>query len=211
MTLWAIVPVKPLRAAKSRLAPVLSDEAREELSRSLLIHTLEVLNQVLAIERILVVSRDSRALTLARDFGARTVTEHGASELNAALTRATLVARGYGVRTVLILPADLPLLDPECVHQVIDRANDPPVVVLSPDRHQAGTNALLSSPPGMIRYGFGPDSFKRHLERAQHAGVNVAIYEHASLALDLDLPADLELFRETVAAESFPVLERRKP
>ncbi len=210
MTLWAVVPVKPLRRAKSRLAPVLSNEAREELSRSLLIHTLDVLSQVPEIERILVVSRDPRALALARAMGARTVTEHGASELNAALARATLVARGYGVHSVLILPADLPLLDPECVHQVIAKASDPPVVVLSPDRHRAGTNALLSTPPGNVRYGFGPGSFQRHLERVQHAGVNLAIYEHDSLALDLDLPDDLELFRATADTDEFPVLERRE-
>ncbi len=58
MSMWAIVPVKPLRHGKSRLSGVLSEEARTELNISLLSHTLNVLNQVEEISNTLVVSRD---------------------------------------------------------------------------------------------------------------------------------------------------------
>ncbi|MCC6554228.1 MAG: 2-phospho-L-lactate guanylyltransferase, partial [Polyangiaceae bacterium] len=37
---WALVPVKPLDAAKSRLAPALGDAARRALARDLLARTL---------------------------------------------------------------------------------------------------------------------------------------------------------------------------
>jgi 2-phospho-L-lactate guanylyltransferase len=59
MTYWAIVPVKPLRRAKSRLAGVLSDDERALLSQHLLQHTLGVLKEIPEIERTLVVSRCS--------------------------------------------------------------------------------------------------------------------------------------------------------
>ncbi len=77
MTVWAIVPVKPLQRAKSRLSKVLSRSERATLGRKLLKHTLEVLAQVPAVERTMVVSRDSEALALARDYDAKTVTERG--------------------------------------------------------------------------------------------------------------------------------------
>jgi 2-phospho-L-lactate guanylyltransferase len=193
--LWAIVPVKPLRRAKSRLASVLSRDERAALSQEMLIHTLDVLKEVPGIERVLVVSRDSRALALARDVGAHTVTERGEPQLNSALVRATLVARGYGVSGVLVLPADLPLVQKEDIEMLLSRAKDPPVVVIAPDRHRKGTNALLASPPGLIEYDFGPDSFKMHQERAKAAGARIEICELSSLGLDVDLPEDLEILR----------------
>jgi 2-phospho-L-lactate guanylyltransferase len=195
VTIWAIVPVKPLRRAKSRLSGVLSREDRVELSQQMLTHTLEVLADIPSIERTLVVSRDSRALALARKLGARTVAERGSPQLNRALIRATLVARRYSVSGVLVLPADLPLLTREDVELLIARASNPPVVVISPDRRGSGTNALLSFPPGLIEYAFGPQSFPSHVERARKAGVHLEICELPSLALDVDIPDDLAHLR----------------
>lgn len=195
MTLWAIVPVKPLKRSKSRLSKVLSEEERTLLSRDLLTHTLDILGQVSGIEHTLVVSRDSMALSLARDHGAHTVQENGTPELNRALIRATLVARGYGVSRVLILPADLPLISREDVEHLVALGQDPPVVVIAPDRHGTGTNALLSSPPGLIEYDFGPDSFQRHVDRAKACGARLEICRLPSFGLDVDLPEDLELLK----------------
>jgi len=70
MTIWAIVPVKPLRRGKSRLAETLSEDERAELNQSLLQHTLQTLTDVKELEQVLVVSRDPHALTIARQFGA---------------------------------------------------------------------------------------------------------------------------------------------
>jgi 2-phospho-L-lactate/phosphoenolpyruvate guanylyltransferase len=202
MTLWAIVPVKPLRRGKSRLAGTLSDEERAELNRLLLEHTLKTLIDLKEVAEVLVVSRDSSALALARDLGARTVQEDGAPALNTALKRATVIAQVYASHGVLVIPADLPLLSRDDVLALIARATNPPVVVIAPDRRQKGTNALLLSPANLIEYDFGGDSFKRHCERAQKAGARLEIVDLPSLGLDLDLPEDLELIRK---------LEKSKP
>lgn len=196
MTLWAIVPVKPLRRGKSRLSTVLSQEERATLNSRLLAHTLDTLSEIPEIEHVLVVSRDQAALALARDHGARTVQENGAPQLNLALARATIVAKHYATRGVLVVPADLPLITPEDVQVMLAHANDPPVVVVAPDRHRQGTNALLVCPVGMIDYDFGPDSFQRHCRRAELAGARLEVVDLPSLALDVDLPEDLEMVSE---------------
>ena len=196
MALWAIVPVKPLRRGKSRLAGVLSPEERNDLNRRLLTHTLETLNAIPEIEQVLVISRDQAALSLAREHGARTVLENGAPELNVALARATIVVKNYATRGLLIVPADLPLISPEDVNAMLDIAVDPPVVVLAPDHRRQGTNALLVCPVGLIEYDFGPGSFQRHCERALQAGARLEILELPSLALDMDMPEDLEMVIE---------------
>jgi len=193
MTIWAIVPVKPLRRGKSRLAGTLSEDERTQLNKLLLEHTLATLTGLKEIKQVLVVSRDPSALALARENGARTLQEDGSPQLNTALTRATLVAQGYATEGVLVLPADLPLLAREDILTMIEQATYPPVVVIAPDRHQEGTNALLISPAGLIEYDFGPGSFRRHCDRALHAGAHLEICTLQSIALDLDLPEDLIL------------------
>ena len=195
MTLWAIVPVKPLRYGKSRLAGTLTEDQRTELNRALLQHTLETLSEIEEVDGVLVVSRDPHALTVARSHGARTVQEKGQPQLNTALKRATVVAQVYATRGVLVLPADLPLISKDDILELVRRAQEPPVVVIAPDRHGRGTNALLISPPGLIEYDFGENSFQRHCERAKNAGARLEIVELPSLALDLDIPEDFELIK----------------
>jgi 2-phospho-L-lactate guanylyltransferase len=193
MTLWAIVPVKPLRRGKSRLASVLSLEARTALNHYLLSNTLEILASVPEIEYSLVVSRDPEALTIAREYGARTVQEQGSPQLNTALARATMVALSHSVQGVLIVPADLPLLTVDDIHEVVKKGVNPPVVVITPDRHHQGTNALLISPPGLIQYEYGPGSYQRHCLQAEKAGARLEVCERGTVALDIDFPEDLEL------------------
>jgi 2-phospho-L-lactate guanylyltransferase len=196
MTLWAIVPVKPLRRGKSRLAKILTEDERADLNKRLLAHTLETLSEIPEIEHVLVVSRDQGALSLAREHGARTVQENGAPHLNVALTRATVVAKEYATRGVLVVPADLPLITPDDVRVMLGQVKDPPVVIVAPDRHREGTNALIVCPAGLIEYDFGPGSFERHCERAKMVGARLEIVELDSLALDMDVPEDLDLVSE---------------
>jgi 2-phospho-L-lactate guanylyltransferase len=199
MTLWAIVPVKPLRRGKSRLSGMLTEDERTVLNQELLEHTLKILTGLKELEQVLVVSRDPHALTIARNHGAKTVLEDGQPHLNTALARATVMAQVHSIRGILVLPADLPLLTPDDVLALIDRAAKPPVVVIAPDRHGKGTNALLMVPAGQIEYDFGEGSFQRHCERAKNSGARLEIVELPSLGLDLDLPEDLQLIRKMEA------------
>jgi 2-phospho-L-lactate guanylyltransferase len=196
MSLWAIVPVKPLRRGKTRLAGVLSEDEREMLNLSLLGHTMLVLRQVKEIQQILVVSSDTAVLALAREHGARTVLEDGNPGLNTALHRATKVAQLYAAQGVLILPSDLPLLTKEDVEELIKQAEPSPVVVIAPDRRNEGTNALLVKPTGLIDYQFGDNSFFKHTTQARKFNINLKIINSPTLGLDLDFPEDLELLRQ---------------
>ncbi len=206
MTTVAVVPVKPLRRGKSRLADVLSVQERTQLNRYLFIHTLEVLQQVPEIERTLVVSRDSAALALARDYGAHTLQEQGNSQLNLALKRATMLLRSSAVATILVLPADLPLLTVEDVQALLEARPRPRGVALAPNAQGTGTNGLALSPLGAMEYAYGPQSFRRHLALAREAGLPVAVVRREGLARDLDWPHDLRL-----VADAFPHFAARAP
>jgi 2-phospho-L-lactate guanylyltransferase len=85
------------------------------------------------------------------------------------------------------------MISKEDVYAMLELVKDPPVVIVVPDRKKEGTNALLVCPVGLIEYDYGPDSFERHCQRARQAGVRLEICELPSLALDMDVPEDLEL------------------
>jgi 2-phospho-L-lactate guanylyltransferase len=125
-------------------------------------------------------------------MGGRTVLEDGAPQFNTALKRATIVAQAHGAHAVLILPADLPLIDPPDIHLLLKHGKKPPVVVIAPDRRRDGTNGLYVNPAGLIEYGYGVGSFELHSERTAQAGARLEIIECPNIALDLDLPEDLE-------------------
>jgi len=140
----------------------------------------------------LVISRDPRALAIARDLGAHTVQESGTPELNNALMRATQVVGGWRGSAVLILPADLPLITPEDVSGMLALGQENLTVVIATDNHEDGTNAMLIRPPGLIAYAYGVGSYRRHVAIAKEAGATVKVFRSSRLALDIDMPADLE-------------------
>ena len=198
MALWAIIPVKPLRRGKSRLAKVISADERADLNQYLLENTIHVINTVDEIENILVISRDKEALALARELGARTVQEYGTPDLNTALSRAMEVAKSYKTCGILIVPADLPRINADDIREIIKHRNDPPVVVIAPDRKKEGTNALFVCPPDLIDFKFGKDSFEQHSQSAQTACARLEICNLPSLELDLDEPEDLALMEAEI-------------
>jgi len=132
------------------------------------------------------------------------VQEEGKLNLNTALRRATAVAKVYSAQDILILPADLPLITARDIEELISRAGPPPVMVIAPDRHMDGTNALYLSPAGQVEYTYGPGSYHKHVEQAARLGMRVEVCQLSSLSLDLDLPEDLELLRQIQSAQVDP-------
>jgi len=198
MSIWAIIPVKPLNRAKSRLSHVLSPEERQQLAEMMFRRVLEVVRTVPQIMGTLVVSRDSKAIGIARDYGARTVQESGTPELNLALMRATQVIMRWKVTATLILPADLPLIAGEDIAGMIEMGQSDRSMVIATDKHEDGTNAMLLRPPGLIEYAYGPGSYHRHIELARAAGAIVKTYHSERLSLDIDMPDDLKSYRELI-------------
>ncbi len=194
MSLWAIIPVKPLVRAKTRLSAVLTPQQRSDLAENLLRHVLQTVRTVPQVAGTLVISRDNKVLAIARDFGAHTIQEAGQLELNSALMRATQAVAGWKGGAVLILPADLPLVAADDLSAMIDMGRNGTTVVIATDQNSDGTNAMLVRPPGLFTYAYGPGSFERHKLAAQSAGATVKTYASDRLALDIDLPEDLERY-----------------
>ncbi len=196
LKIWAIIPVKPFNRAKSRLAKVLSPEQREVLAIHMFRHSVKLLASIHRFAGVMVVSRDTKALSIAREYGVHTVQESGAPELNAALLRASQAVNGLGAQGVFVLPADVPFVTADDILQILHLGRYNQSVVIVPDRVMDGTNALLVTPPGLIPFSFGISSFARHKALAETVGATVHVYQSPRMALDIDTPPDLDKYRE---------------
>lgn len=206
MSLWAIIPVKPLNRAKSRLASVLSPEHRAQLAEMMLRRMLTTLRDVSQITGVLVISRDSKVLSISRDLGAKTIQESNPSDLNPALLVATSVLKMWRATATLILPADLPFITPQDIINIAELGKYSKTVVLSTDKAQDGTNAMLVRPAGLIPYAYGDRSYMQHAILARAAGAEVKFYQSDTVALDVDVPADLDAFNERVSLTDYDML-----
>lgn len=200
LSVWAIVPVKPLHESKRRLAHILSAAERADLIHRFLTHTLTVLNQSGVIDRILVVSSDERVLATARMHGAALLVETAVRGLNPAVTHAAQFAADSGAAAVLILPADLPFIEREDVAIMVEergngRGATPRLVICSDDKGK-GSNALLLSPPMPFTFQYGAGSFKKHLQEARQRGYTVQIIQNRlNLMFDLDTEEDWQKYQ----------------
>jgi 2-phospho-L-lactate guanylyltransferase len=186
--IFVIIPAKPLDQSKTRLAAVLPVTERVDLSRHLVQRTIHLARQV---GEVVVVSRDMAVRKLAKHAGAWALVEAG-QELNQALQQAADWVTVRGGQGVLILPGDLPLLQLSDLTEIVAAGRRLPSIVIAPSQRLDGTNALLLRPPGLIKFAFGPRSFDRHQQAAQDVGVEPIIYHSPTVALDLDLPEDLQ-------------------
>jgi 2-phospho-L-lactate guanylyltransferase len=197
--LVAIVPVRALEGAKSRLGGSLDAEERQDLVRMLLERTIRAAAQVPEIESVVVVSPDPAILELAVQGGATPLQQVGEG-LNEGLQQAVSWAIAGGASAVLVLAGDLPSVTGVSIGAVVASAAAAAsparaIVVVVPDRHGRGTNALLLSPPDTIAFAFGTDSAVAHEAAARAAGA-LSLEVDGPLALDLDLPEDLSLAEE---------------
>jgi 2-phospho-L-lactate/phosphoenolpyruvate guanylyltransferase len=173
---------------------VLGTGSRQALAQAMFSDVLSTLRHVPGLDEIAVVTGDRTAESTAS--GERVTLLHDPAQ--SGQSDAALIGIRHALATgcdrALLVPGDTPLLEPGDVARLLRASAS---VVIVPDRHGAGTNALVLSPPDVIEPSFGPDSCARHVAAAEEAGVPHRVEEVPGLTLDVDTPGDLA---ELVAA-----------
>jgi 2-phospho-L-lactate guanylyltransferase len=214
-TYAALVPVKKLAQAKSRLAAHLARSQRETLVLDMLQHVVSTLCESEAFEQVYVVSADAQVLELAQHWGAEALREtrpghnpalqaaaqiileraawrHKVSARQQALPDALWNAQSPGLLTI---SADLPLLSQEDVRALLicgQRSR----VVLAAASDCSGTNALLLRPPLLLPYLFGPASLSAYIQAARQRGLSPLLLHRTGLAFDVDTREDIHALDE---------------
>jgi 2-phospho-L-lactate guanylyltransferase len=193
----AVLPVKSFSRAKQRLGEAIGVREREELAAAMVADVLDALTAVHEIDDVVVVTAEPLAARAAEDAGAIVVDDPEEAGQSAAAARGVDTALVRGAGRVLLVPGDCPAIDPREVSALLGRRGG---VVIVPDRHGSGTNALLLEPPQVMPPSFGAGSFARHAALARAAGAEVKVAELPSLSLDVDTPADLAALRTALDA-----------
>jgi 2-phospho-L-lactate guanylyltransferase len=188
----AILPVKSFGRAKQRLGDAFPH--RPTLAEAMVGDVLAALSRIDALDDLIVVTAEPAAAEAALAAGAHVVHDPEEAGQSAAASRGVAAAVDRGAARALLVPGDCPALEPAEVVALLERTA---AVVIVPDRHGSGTNALLLTPPYAIAPAFGTGSFARHAALA-HGRAEVC--EVRSLGLDVDTPDDLAALRAALAA-----------
>ena len=199
MRTLAVLPVKHLGQAKQRLANELSSGTRRVVMEAMVTDVLIALRRSEEVDQVLVVTGESAMEALAHGYDADVVEDPDDRSHSDAARRGVREAMSRGAKRVLLVPGDCPALDPKEVDALLRRHVGDPEVVVVPDRHGEGTNALVLMPPDAMHPAFGPGSKERHVTAATVAGVPVSVDEVPSLGMDVDTMADMEALREFLA------------
>lgn len=218
MRTLAVLPVKSFVRAKQRIGAAASGAERQELAHAMVGDVLDALARVPSLDGVVVVTAEPKAQALADAAGARVVHDPEESGQSAAAALGVRAAVADGARRTLLVPGDCPALDPAEVERLLeDGRRNAPGVIIVPDRHGHGTNALVLCPPDAVEPAFGPGSFARHAATAHAAGACVRVSDVPSLGLDVDTPDDLRALRAAlsgrrdVAERTRVVLDRLAP
>jgi len=186
----AVLPVKSFGRAKQRLGDAVA--GRPALAEAMARDVIEALGVVRGLDGVIVVSGELRI------EGTEVVDDPVEAGQSAAASLGVRAAVARGAQRVFLVPGDCPALDPAEVDGLL--AGTAEGVVIVPDRHGSGTNALLIAPPEVMAPAFGPGSFARHAALARAAGATVRVSRLPSLELDVDTPGDLEALRAALRA-----------
>ena len=188
--MWALVPVKTFSAAKTRLAPLLTGTQRAALARTMLLDVLDALRDSGRIDGIALVSREPGLPDIAGAYGAVLLDEPERSDLSQAVSLGLDWARAQpAVDTVLVVPGDIPLLQPGDLESLAAAADGHSAI--TPARDGDGTNALVLQRPFRFTPEFGPGSCQRHLAALSADGQPPLLHHSVGISLDIDTEDDL--------------------
>ncbi|PDM26761.1 2-phospho-L-lactate guanylyltransferase [Candidatus Bathyarchaeota archaeon B24-2] len=188
MRVAAIIPVKRLKDAKSRLSNLMSEEERVNLTLIMLTDVLKSIKES-SVDEIIVVSSNAEVCKVAERYSAKFLKETSLGLRNA-VAQASSWCTAQGIECTLFIPADVPLITREDINAIISLCKHERQVVISPSK-SGGTNALLRRPIDVIPTFFGMGSFRKHLEYLIKRRVNYEVYISPRIILDVDSPEDL--------------------
>src|SRR6267143_1117877 len=124
-----LLPIKDLRNAKQRLAGVLTPEERFGLAEAMLADT------------IFVVTNYDPALRIAEENGWEILREEQQISESDSVDAASRICEGRGVKALLRVPLDVPLVQPGDIDELLAVECEEPALVIVPSRDGMGTNA----------------------------------------------------------------------
>ncbi|MEU4242089.1 2-phospho-L-lactate guanylyltransferase [Actinoplanes sp. NPDC026619] len=179
----AVIPVKRLSAAKSRLRGAVPAPRHGELALAMVRDTVSAVLAGTAVAELIVVTDDTVVAAAVGELGAKVVPDTPAAELNAAMRHGADEIAGLS-RFRAVLAGDLPALRPEQLDEALSLVTKRSFVA---DAAGTGTVLLAAGPGEPLDPRFGPGSAAAHAA----SGATALAGAWPGLRQDVDTPADL--------------------
>lgn len=159
-----------------------------------------------SLDGLLVVTRDAEVQALARRYGAAVLVADADEGQSTAVTEAAKKLSREGIRRIITLPGDVPLVKGTEIDTVCNALSATPSIAIVPNDDETGTNSIACSPPCAIPFMFGELSFPKHLRAAEERHVETQVIRLPGIQLDIDVASDLAKllsFKATTATQRF--------
>ena len=148
---WAVVPVKPFDAAKTRLVSILDAAERTQLAGLMLEDVMAALAaSAHLLAGVIVVTADERAAKIAQKYDAVVIAENVPAGLNGAISQAIDSLAATPATGVIVVPADLPHLSAAEIERLLIALRNPEAVAIIP-----------ATGDGWLTYFYRPESFAK--------------------------------------------------
>jgi 2-phospho-L-lactate guanylyltransferase len=189
---WALMPVKAFDQAKTRLRATLTAGQCSALARNMAADVVIALQDAKLLHGISLLGSEPVVAEFAREMSCEFLAEDPESGLSANLDTGAGKLQREQVDRLLVVPGDLPMLHAADIDQLLSEHSGG--LSVCPASRDGGTNALVISPPGAIKFCFGEHSARRHQEAAHAVNLPCRNSSHTAFSRDIDTPEDLIWF-----------------
>jgi 2-phospho-L-lactate guanylyltransferase len=188
---WAVIPFKRIQHAKQRLAQILSSEERKFLSLKMLEDVLEAATASEVFDGVLVATNCEAAVPIIREKGSLHLQTSEDLGLNHAAKEAAEWLLTHNFQKMCLFPADIPLAKASEFTHLVSCHSVHRGMTIVPSHDKGGTNCLILSPPNLLPFCFGADSYAKHLRQGLRLNLSCQTKFSDGIGLDVDTPSDL--------------------
>jgi len=186
----AIIPIKTFTKAKTRLG--LPSHQTEKICELMLEEILYTLSISPLIEKIIIVTKDKRAIEIGQKFNAIQINDKDESGVNNAVALADQYLVENKFDASIVFPQDIPYIKTQDIEFVLKFKTDSKFVIVVPSRRFDGTNALVRMPVNLMKTHYDEDSYKIHMDTAKGITRNVSLVFSKRIMWDVDNYEDLQ-------------------
>lgn len=144
------------------------------------------------IDKIIIVTKDKRAVEIGQKFDVVHITDKDESGVNNAVALADQYLAENGFDASVVFPQDIPYIKTQDIEFVLKFKADSKFVIVVPSRRFDGTNALVRMPVNLMKTHYDEDSYKIHMDTAKGITRNVSLVFSKRIMWDVDNYEDLQ-------------------
>jgi len=186
----AIIPVKTFSKAKTRLG--LSAEKKAKICEIMLEEILHTLSISPLIDKIIIVTKDEKALEISKKYNTVHISDDNESGVNDAVALADQYLLKNGFEASIVFPQDIPYIKTQDIEFILKFKTDSKFVIVVPSRRFDGTNALVRMPINLMKTHYDEDSYKIHMSTAKETTRDVSLVFAKRIMWDVDNFEDLQ-------------------